>query len=523
MATITIPSGATLSGLARQYETTTEELMKLNPQIKDPNLIYAGASLNIPTPSGQQIPVQFGKSGKAFFAPNVPTAEKVATIQSEIAKIQSEIQKRQAALTEAGAMGITTGEIPAEVLEKHGLIEAPTTPPSKTFDEAIDDVLTGTAGVEDLIKAWIKQQEEQTKLQQKTQKGYLEKMEEWFKARPTSTKLEEEARQRFLERYGLPADWEKQQMQQFLSLQQEMVAGRQKLIDIETREQQALMGAEQRMAPMTFIRGEQALIQRQYAIEKIAVAQPLSAKAAEAELLRGNVQMADRYIKDYMELASYEYKQQKEEIEWFMDYYKDYYDTLDKKTKESLGLVLQLAERKEELAKEEAEEKWELVKQGAGAGLDWTDLLRMPLEEARNEFAKRVAAIPPPDTAPEVKLTSGQLTQMAERGLPRDVAQDIHQYSLMGYDWDTIYASMRDTFGAVNAGRYIDIYRDVIKATGVMRITSTPEIEIVEKYEERAKKEEAEAEQRRIEVEKKGVEFKWYDIPTLGIRHWWPF
>jgi len=46
--TITIPSGATLSGLAAKYGTTVSKLMFLNPSIKDPNKIYAGAKLYVP-------------------------------------------------------------------------------------------------------------------------------------------------------------------------------------------------------------------------------------------------------------------------------------------------------------------------------------------------------------------------------------------------------------------------------------------------------------------------------------------
>lgn len=45
---ITIARGDTLSGLARKYHTTVAELMRLNPQIKNPNLIYAGNKLNVP-------------------------------------------------------------------------------------------------------------------------------------------------------------------------------------------------------------------------------------------------------------------------------------------------------------------------------------------------------------------------------------------------------------------------------------------------------------------------------------------
>jgi len=50
--TISIPSGTTLSGLAKQYGTTTNELMSLNPTIKDPNKIFAGATLNLPELAG---------------------------------------------------------------------------------------------------------------------------------------------------------------------------------------------------------------------------------------------------------------------------------------------------------------------------------------------------------------------------------------------------------------------------------------------------------------------------------------
>jgi len=50
--TIKISSGATLSGLAQQYNTTVGDLMSINPNIKDPNKIFAGASLNLPELAG---------------------------------------------------------------------------------------------------------------------------------------------------------------------------------------------------------------------------------------------------------------------------------------------------------------------------------------------------------------------------------------------------------------------------------------------------------------------------------------
>lgn len=45
---ITIPSGATLAGIAKANGTTVGALLAANPQISDANVIYAGASLSLP-------------------------------------------------------------------------------------------------------------------------------------------------------------------------------------------------------------------------------------------------------------------------------------------------------------------------------------------------------------------------------------------------------------------------------------------------------------------------------------------
>lgn len=43
----TVKKGDTLSGIAKKYKTTVAALVKLNPQIKDPNLIYIGQKIRI--------------------------------------------------------------------------------------------------------------------------------------------------------------------------------------------------------------------------------------------------------------------------------------------------------------------------------------------------------------------------------------------------------------------------------------------------------------------------------------------
>ncbi|NBD10335.1 MULTISPECIES: LysM domain-containing protein [Corallococcus] len=55
-----IQSGDTLSALAQRYGTSVGELMKANPEIQNPDLIYTGRTLNIP---GSRDSFEAGTSG----------------------------------------------------------------------------------------------------------------------------------------------------------------------------------------------------------------------------------------------------------------------------------------------------------------------------------------------------------------------------------------------------------------------------------------------------------------------------
>jgi len=84
MATITIQKGQTLSGIAKQQGTTVDALLKVNPSIKNPNLIYAGSALNLPE-APKPTPVAPGASGSAPVAPvtpSIPVTTRVDQISS---------------------------------------------------------------------------------------------------------------------------------------------------------------------------------------------------------------------------------------------------------------------------------------------------------------------------------------------------------------------------------------------------------------------------------------------------------
>lgn len=72
MTNIGIKSGDTLSALAQQHGTSVDALVKANPKIKNPDLILAGDTLNIPgksdgfSPSGGSPRGMSGPGGDSF-------------------------------------------------------------------------------------------------------------------------------------------------------------------------------------------------------------------------------------------------------------------------------------------------------------------------------------------------------------------------------------------------------------------------------------------------------------------------
>lgn len=84
MAQITIQKGQTLSGIAKQHGTTVQELLKVNPSIKNPNLIYAGSNLTLPgTPTSPVVaPGASGSPQGAPVTPSTPVTTRVDQISS---------------------------------------------------------------------------------------------------------------------------------------------------------------------------------------------------------------------------------------------------------------------------------------------------------------------------------------------------------------------------------------------------------------------------------------------------------
>lgn len=67
-----------MSGLAKKYSTTVNDLLKANPSIKNPNLIYSGSSLAVPDAPPQPVaPVSTGSAPAAPVTPTLTVTERV--------------------------------------------------------------------------------------------------------------------------------------------------------------------------------------------------------------------------------------------------------------------------------------------------------------------------------------------------------------------------------------------------------------------------------------------------------------
>ena len=57
MIPVVVQSGDTLSGIAAQYGTTYQAIAADSPNVSNPNLIYAGETVNVPTGGGGSVSV----------------------------------------------------------------------------------------------------------------------------------------------------------------------------------------------------------------------------------------------------------------------------------------------------------------------------------------------------------------------------------------------------------------------------------------------------------------------------------
>lgn len=124
------------------------------------------------------------------------------------------------------------------------------------------------------------------------------------------------------------------------------------------------------------VRGQQAIMQRQLAVQKSGLAYQIAAESIQYNLLKGDVESADKFFTQALDFATYKETQDKQDWEWAMNYYQD----ADKASKDYIQQQFENARAIE--ADKRAQKSLELdyIREGRIGGAasatatDWTDL-----------------------------------------------------------------------------------------------------------------------------------------------------
>jgi hypothetical protein len=141
-------------------------------------------------------------------------------------------------------------------------------------------------------------------------------------------------------------------------------------------------------------------------VQKAGLSMELSAKAMTAEMYRGNLEMAERYMKDYIASATYDIQQQKEEVMWFMDYYSNEYNALDTKLQNSIQQTLGFIQHQEAIQREELTNKMNIVMRAAEAGINLNlsgkEIASMDMVDMVGLYTQKVSQMPVVPEQPKV-------------------------------------------------------------------------------------------------------------------------
>jgi len=228
-----------------------------------------------------------------------------------------------------------------------------------------------TAGMEKLIEQLAKQSEEAAKRAADAQKKWLKTAEDREAVR-AGQKSTQDIYTEALAQYGYTPE----SLEQVKSWQGQLTTYNQQLADLEAQKNQALFNKEQQMQgyPGEILRGEQALIHKQYNLD-------ISAKAAQAGVVAQQIQMerglwsdARQTANQIVQLATYDQQQKLADLDWARDTYKDIYDMSSKEEQQAWDRAYTLAKDERDMAVRNAERVQDLNLSSKGqAGILPTD------------------------------------------------------------------------------------------------------------------------------------------------------
>jgi hypothetical protein len=273
------------------------------------------------------------------------------------------------------------------------------------------------------------------------------------------------------------------------------------------------MQSEQRQAPMSFIRGEKALIERQYNSKLSATAAELGAKQSLLQAYQGNIAMARNFVSDTVDALAYDTKQNRQDITDFMTYYSDQLTRLSNEEQNYFSSLLNYYNTQLDWQRTDYRTKLEMIVDAASNGVDLgigaSDIQEMTLEEVTSLYTQKVGGTTSTSTSDftsqekrkleqagllnasrqeqldylysgdeeDVGLTDTQLNKLAAEGVPEGIAKTISFNLRNGVSLQTIHDEIvKDGISSENVTEYINKYKEVMAKTGTISIPSEEDI-----------------------------------------------
>ncbi len=346
-----IKSGDTLSQIAQQNKTTVADLMKLNPNITDPNKIYAGQSLSL---SGEIGKVEYIQDPSNPYA-SIPKPITPTTITPTTGTDNAKAPIVNANVSDLNAQ---IEMVKAQIEQKTKELETAKAEEAKGGGEGGGDTGNGgDTGAGDDQSKWDKMWEALLGKQQEIQDQAIKSQQDLLTQQTA-----------IYEQWGItPENFQKIQdiIPQITDYQKQMAA-------LDTRELQAVDAIQNRPGvDLAFASGETARIQRAYAIQKSGIAAQASILASQAQALQGNWDTAVKAAQLYVDNATKAQQQVVSDLKWGFENYTDIISAMS--AEEQAKIKLAMDAQQDELDRQQ-KDYWNQVDadmKQQGLELDW--------------------------------------------------------------------------------------------------------------------------------------------------------
>jgi hypothetical protein len=151
---------------------------------------------------------------------------------------------------------------------------------------------------------------------------------------------------------------------------EEANAVRQNIATLQDQQNQALLSTEGQAVSLATIKGRQSIIARQYDSKIAAESARLAGYGAMIESTRGNLSMAQSFVSQFVEAATYDYQVKRDTLQQFYNYNKDMFSYLGGQYESAIKNMVDAADKEYQQQLADRRYVMELSLQFGTAGID---------------------------------------------------------------------------------------------------------------------------------------------------------